>query len=231
MIDALKPLIASGPVEAVLAWRDEDLAGRIVKVAIVFSSSTLTISADGFADEIRLAVSDTSAADLSSGTDESSSYPWDLALGRELSSGWSLTNQQGYEDGVRFEFSSLHRQPRTVIEMIVAASALEVYHSAHSSSPKQAESVPSSTSDIALAAARRFVESFERVFHSDWAYTSAQLAGDERGASLLLELMGESASGEGPAGSFLHPSRDPADQNWGNYCELLQAYAALRSKI
>lgn len=52
------------------------------------------------------------------------SPPWSECLGREIVWGWPLTNQNGYTDGVRLEFTG---PSRTVIEFVVAASCIRVF--------------------------------------------------------------------------------------------------------
>ncbi len=56
--------------------------------------------------------------------------PWDDAVGRTLGWIWLLRNQQGYEDGLRFEFSQNEKgKPPTIITLITIASSIEIYHS------------------------------------------------------------------------------------------------------
>jgi hypothetical protein len=54
--------------------------------------------------------------------------PWDWLVGRPLSWIWLLRNQQGYEDGFRFEFSvkETDKTPR-IITLIGIASAIQIY--------------------------------------------------------------------------------------------------------
>jgi len=67
-------------------------------------------------------------------------------------------------------------------------------------------------SDEVTAAARAFLDSFEAVFHEDWAYTKGEL--EERDADA----------------TFLRPGETVEELdyiNWGNYQTLLERYAAL----
>jgi hypothetical protein len=53
--------------------------------------------------------------------------PWDGLIGRPISWIWLLRNQQGYEDGIRFEFLSREKETPTIITMIGIASTLKIY--------------------------------------------------------------------------------------------------------
>jgi hypothetical protein len=53
--------------------------------------------------------------------------PWSACAGLSVHWAWSLTNQQGYTDGVRLEFGEPDRVSRAVVEMVVVASAIKVY--------------------------------------------------------------------------------------------------------
>lgn len=55
--------------------------------------------------------------------------PWEGALGKSLSWIWLLTNQQGYEDGLRFEFSAKENETPTIITLIAIASSIQMYSS------------------------------------------------------------------------------------------------------
>jgi hypothetical protein len=46
---------------------------------------------------------------------------------RTLFWGWTMTNHQGYPDGVRLEFRNTVSDPAVVFEVIVVASRLNVY--------------------------------------------------------------------------------------------------------
>lgn len=59
--------------------------------------------------------------------DASQSAPWSGCVGFSICWAWRLTNQQGYSDGVRFEFSEQGTESRAVIELIVAASAIQAF--------------------------------------------------------------------------------------------------------
>ena len=53
--------------------------------------------------------------------------PWLACIGFGVVWAWRLTNQQGYTDGVRLEFGAPGEASRAVVELIVAASAIELF--------------------------------------------------------------------------------------------------------
>jgi hypothetical protein len=54
--------------------------------------------------------------------------PWAACIGLGVTWAWRLTNQQGYTDGVRLEFSMPGEESRATVELIVAASAIQIYN-------------------------------------------------------------------------------------------------------
>jgi hypothetical protein len=57
----------------------------------------------------------------------SGSHPWSECAGLGVRWAWRLTNQQGYSDGVRLEFSEPGQVSRAVVEMVVVASAIHLF--------------------------------------------------------------------------------------------------------
>ena len=60
-------------------------------------------------------------------TDVSRSTPWSQCVGARVPWLWRLTNQQGYNDGVRIEFTKPDTKFTSVVELIVMASAIKVF--------------------------------------------------------------------------------------------------------
>jgi len=58
--------------------------------------------------------------------DHSSMNPWTSILGTELAWGWALTNQEGYIDGVQFQFHDGNGRSVRCIQMMVLASTISV---------------------------------------------------------------------------------------------------------
>ena len=61
--------------------------------------------------------------------DVSKSELWSQCLGSRIPWLWRLTNQQGYDDGVRIEFAKPEEDFISVVEFIVMASAIQVFSS------------------------------------------------------------------------------------------------------
>jgi hypothetical protein len=59
--------------------------------------------------------------------DVSKSEPWLQCLNSKIPWLWRLTNQQGYDDGVRIEFSKPEEKFIFVVEFIVMASAIQIF--------------------------------------------------------------------------------------------------------
>src|SRR4051812_35376877 len=55
------------------------------------------------------------------------SLPWSTCMGLGVCWAWSWTNQQGYTDGVRLEFSEPGKASQAVVELLVIASAIKVF--------------------------------------------------------------------------------------------------------
>ena len=59
--------------------------------------------------------------------DVGNSAPWLACAGLGVCWAWRLTNQQGYSDGVRLEFSEPGEESRATVELVVSASAIDVF--------------------------------------------------------------------------------------------------------
>lgn len=54
---------------------------------------------------------------------------WLPCIGGRIAWGWRLTNQQGYDDGLRLEINKPEEKLSTVVEFIVMASGIDVFSS------------------------------------------------------------------------------------------------------
>lgn len=95
-------------------------------LALGFEHGAVLLSAVGEDDTIAI-----SALPAAYGEGVSQELPWSDAIGRALIWLWSLTNQQGYEDGCQLEFGAARRegQPdgdRLCVQFMVAASGLRI---------------------------------------------------------------------------------------------------------
>jgi hypothetical protein len=59
--------------------------------------------------------------------DATDSGPWPSCIGLGICWAWRMTNQQGYSDGVRLEFSEPGGASIAVVELVVVASAMHVF--------------------------------------------------------------------------------------------------------
>ncbi len=53
--------------------------------------------------------------------DISETSPWSKCIGFPLMWSWTLTNQQGYEDGLQFEFAVNVESESTLVQILVGA--------------------------------------------------------------------------------------------------------------
>ena len=96
----------------------------VTAIGLRFESISAVFRAD--ADKDTLVAS---LGSLTPGSDETlvditDLSPWRTCIGAGASWLWQLTNQQGYADGVRFEFANPDEPSRAVVELLVAASAI-----------------------------------------------------------------------------------------------------------
>jgi len=57
----------------------------------------------------------------------SDKLPWQSAIGRSVRWVWTMVNQQGYLDGLQFEFANNITQEPVVIQLIAIASSIKLY--------------------------------------------------------------------------------------------------------
>jgi hypothetical protein len=116
----------AGDLRRVLAARFGGDPTFVTELKFVFEGFALLVRADGEYDEVVLGTGDFSDEPEISIHDVSADAPWSEALGRTICWGWELTNQQGYADGVRFDFAN-STGGKFEVELIVAASSLHAY--------------------------------------------------------------------------------------------------------
>jgi len=98
----------------------------ITAVGLQFESLSATFRAVPDDDTIA-----TSLASLSPEPQEilftaTTSELWQKCIGARICWAWQLTNQQGYSDGVRLMFSKRGGESVATVELVVAASAIEL---------------------------------------------------------------------------------------------------------
>ena len=99
----------------------------IEAIEMQFENAVATIYVESDFDTLRLDLSE-----MKVGSDcyikvATSTEPWNKAVGKSLFWIWLLTNQQGYEDGLRFEFSAKENEAPMIITLIGIASSIQLY--------------------------------------------------------------------------------------------------------
>lgn len=108
---------------------DDDSEGRVFVTAVEmrFESIVATVYVEPDYDTLRLELGEMRVDPDCIAKAATSTEPWAKAVGKTLSWIWLLTNQQGYEDGFRFEFAGREKESPTVITLIGIASSIEMY--------------------------------------------------------------------------------------------------------
>lgn len=97
-------------------------------VEMRFESTVATVYVESDFDTLRLELSEMKVDSDCYIKDATSVTLWNDVLGRSMSWIWLLRNQQGYEDGLRFEFSTTQRDKTlTIITLIGIASSIRMY--------------------------------------------------------------------------------------------------------
>lgn len=117
----------AGALRAVHYVLFDDSPSLLVGVIFDFETLNATMLAESTYDEILIRLA---PYDLES--DEklltvSGRSPWNELCGLRIRWAWEMTNQQGYNDGLRFEFGDPETGEKgETVEMLVAASAIQV---------------------------------------------------------------------------------------------------------
>jgi hypothetical protein len=125
MIDALHQTVYQGGrllgVREALLWEESD---RVSALELTFEALTLTLSVDSEFDSIQATL-----APMADGMiiRKAAQDVWQSCLGKGLHWAWRLTNQQGYDDGVRLEFHNPGEDTSVRAELIAMASAIDFF--------------------------------------------------------------------------------------------------------
>ncbi len=100
-------------------------------VELQFEGGTIaSIYVDSEFDCLRLEFGEIEIREQCYAIDASGAIPWAQVLGRNVSWIWLLTNHQGYEDGLRLEFSGDAKdKEENIVTLIGIASKIEVFSS------------------------------------------------------------------------------------------------------
>jgi hypothetical protein len=125
MLDILAKIYdEGGPLVSVACTLFEGDPRFIIAIELRFQLLSAVFRA--VADDDTLAMS---LGPLVPGPDETlieahKSAPWSACVGLSIRWAWQLTNHQGYNDGVRLEFSGPGQESGTIVELVVVASAI-----------------------------------------------------------------------------------------------------------
>jgi hypothetical protein len=104
----------------------------IVAVEMRFESRVASIYAESELDTISVRLGDVKVDEDCYLEVASKAAPWIDAVGRSLRWIWLLQNQEGYEDGVRFEFApSTEGQEALEVTLLAIASGVRIYICRH----------------------------------------------------------------------------------------------------
>jgi Family of unknown function (DUF6334) len=99
----------------------------VTAVALRFESLTAVFRAVPDDDTLAVSLGPLAAEADEEVVDLGGDPPWASCLGLGVCWGWRLTNQQGYADGVRLEFSATGEASRAVVELVAVASGIQVF--------------------------------------------------------------------------------------------------------
>ena len=99
----------------------------VTAVELRFESVSAVFRAIADDDTLAVSLSTLEPAPDETLVEAGNSAPWAECLGLGICWAWRLTNQQGYTDGSRLEFSEPGEEPHAVVEFIVEASAINIF--------------------------------------------------------------------------------------------------------
>jgi hypothetical protein len=128
MLDTLAKMVyESGPLVSVAYLRFDDDPNFVTAVGLRFESMSSAFRAVEDDDTLAVSLGNLSSTETEELIDSTHSDPWSACLGLGLRWAWRLTNQQGYSDGVRLEFGDPDKPSSLMVEMTVAASAIQIF--------------------------------------------------------------------------------------------------------
>ena len=105
----------------------EGVPHQISAILMQFETVTATFRAVSDDDTLEVSLSPFVPEQEEILVDMSTSTFWEYLKGSGVLWAWRLTNQQGYEDGVRLEFRDPSGKSTTIVELIVIASTIKIY--------------------------------------------------------------------------------------------------------
>lgn len=98
----------------------------VTTVALRLEHLTVVFRAISDDDTLAASVGPLVAAPTEITEEAGGELPWTDCVGLGVCWGWRLTNQQGYIDGVRLEFSAEGESSRAVVELVAIASGIRI---------------------------------------------------------------------------------------------------------
>jgi Family of unknown function (DUF6334) len=106
---------------------DEDLGNSPIAFLMYFDKIVAMIRVIEEDDTIELTSIDIELANKFDTIDVSDNSLWKDAIGSQLHWVWSLTNNQGYTDGIQFEWTNHYLKKIIIVQAIAAASCFRLY--------------------------------------------------------------------------------------------------------
>jgi Family of unknown function (DUF6334) len=109
---------------------DSDSGGTdwIEAVEIRFENIVATIYVESDFDTLRVELDEVKVSSDCHIKVVTSEKPWNVLIGRKVAWIWLLTNQQGYEDGLRLEFTSTQKKKELkIVTLIGIASSIQLF--------------------------------------------------------------------------------------------------------
>jgi hypothetical protein len=128
MLDTLAKIYdEGGPLFSVEYSLFEGDARFVTAVGLGFGSVSVVFRAVQDDDTLAVSLGSLVLAPHETLVEASSSIPWSACMGVGILWAWRLTNQQSYPDGVRLEFADPGKASIAVVELIVVASAIQIF--------------------------------------------------------------------------------------------------------
>jgi hypothetical protein len=117
-------VVESGQLLEVECLYHTDLPNDIGLIKLAFQQGTYFVVAKE--DDSLELTRDATSIDFE-GIKVSSEFPWHSAIGKHVRWVWTMVNQQGYLDGLQFEFANNITQEPIVIQLIAMASGIDIH--------------------------------------------------------------------------------------------------------
>lgn len=104
-------------------------------IGFIFEKGTLYLEAQGEDDSFELHSTDWCGDPRWAPVSFAEKPPWSLAIGKSLLWSWVLHNQQGYFDGIQFEFANNVEDKSTIIQLVAIGSGIDLREVAGAGSP------------------------------------------------------------------------------------------------